>query len=123
MAVPSPPSVLADALVAHAAARADAVALSFEGAQLRYGELFLRCERLAAQLWHDWGVRPGDRVAWLGANHPGQLVLLFALARIGAILLPLNFRLSPGEWDALLADCAPHHPGHDDARAAAAQEH
>ena len=71
------------------------MALSFEGAQLRYGELFLRCERLAAQLWHDWGVRPGDRVAWLGANHPGQLVLLFALARIGAILLPLNFRLSP----------------------------
>ena len=48
MAVPSPPSVLADALAAHAAARADAVALSFEGAQLRYGELFLRCERLAA---------------------------------------------------------------------------
>ena len=71
------------------------MALSFEGAQLRYGELFLRCEHLAAQLWHDWGVRPGDRVAWLGANHPGQLVLLFALARIGAILPPLNFRLSP----------------------------
>jgi fatty-acyl-CoA synthase len=114
--------VLADALAAHAAARADAVALSYEGAQLRYGELFLRCEHLAAQLWHDWGVREGDRVAWLGANHPGQLVLLFALARIGAILLPLNFRLSPGEWDALLADCAPAHLVHDDAWAAAAQE-
>ena len=53
---------------------------------------------------------------------PGQLVLLFALARIGAILLPLNFRLSPGEWDALLADCAPAHLVHDDAWAAAAQE-
>src|SRR6478672_3504233 len=121
MAVPSPPSVLVDALAAHAAARADAVALSFEGTQLRYGELFLRCERLAAQLWHDWGVRPGDRVAWLGGNHSGQLVLLFALARIGAILLPLNFRLSPGEWDALLADCTPAHLVHDEAWAAAAQ--
>jgi fatty-acyl-CoA synthase len=39
------------------------------------------------------GVRAGDRVGLAGANHPGQLVLLFALARIGAILLPLNFRL------------------------------
>jgi len=113
--------MLVDVLAAHAASRADAVALSFEGAQLRYGELFQRCERLAAQLWHDWGVRPGDRVAWLGANHPGQLVLLFALARIGAILLPLNFRLSPGEWDALMADCEPAHLVHDDAWAAAAQ--
>ncbi|NPC58263.1 class I adenylate-forming enzyme family protein [Caenimonas soli] len=122
MAVPSPPLVLADVLAAHAAARADAVALSFEGGQLRYGELCRRCERLAAQLWHGWGVRPGDRVAWLGANHPGQLVLLFALARIGAILLPLNFRLSPGEWDALMVDCAPAHLVHDDAWAAAAQE-
>lgn len=98
------------------------MALSFEGAQLSYGELFDRCERLAAQLWHDWGVRAGDRVAWLGANHPGQLVLLFALARIGAILLPLNFRLAPGEWDALTADCKPAHLVHDDAWAAAAQE-
>src|SRR6478735_12651590 len=105
MAVPSPPLVLVDALAAHAAARADAVALSFEGTQLRYGELFLRCERLATQLWHDWGVRPGDRVAWLGANHPGQLVLLFALARIGAILLPLNFRLAPAEWESAIAGC------------------
>ena len=98
------------------------MALSFEGAQLRYGELFDRCERLAAQLWHDWGVRAGDRVAWLGANHPGQLVMLFALARIGAILLPLNFRLAPGEWDALVADCKPAHLVHDDAWATAAQQ-
>ena len=121
MAVPSPPSVLADVLAAHAASRGDVVALRFGNTQLSYGELSLRCQRLAAQLWHDWGVRAGDRVAWLGANHPGQLVLLFALARIGAILLPLNFRLSPGEWDALMADCAPAHLVHDEAWAEPAQ--
>jgi fatty-acyl-CoA synthase len=122
MAVPFPPLVLADVLAAHAAARAETVALSFDGTELRYGELFDRSGRLAAQLWHDWGVRAGDRVAWLGANHPGQLLLLFALARIGAILLPLNFRLSPGEWGALVADCEPAHLVHDEAWAAAAQE-
>jgi len=122
MAVPSTPFLLADVLAIQAATRAGAVALSFEGANLRYGELAIRCERLAAQLWHDWGVRSGDRVAWLGANHPGQLLLLFALARIGAILLPLNFRLSPAEWDALMADCQPRHLVHDDVWAGAAQE-
>jgi fatty-acyl-CoA synthase len=121
MAVPSPPSVLADVLAAHAASRGEAVALRFESARLSYGELAVRCQRLAAQLWHDWGVRAGDRVAWLGANHPGQLVLLFALARIGAILLPLNFRLSAGEWDALMVDCEPVHLVHDEAWAEAAQ--
>src|SRR5687767_10026254 len=114
MAVPSTPFLLSDILAIQAATRAGAVALSFEGANLRYGELAIRCERLAARLWHDWGVRSGDRVAWLGANHPGQLLLLFALARIGAILLPLNFRLSPAEWDALMADCEPRHLVHDD---------
>jgi fatty-acyl-CoA synthase len=122
MAVPTPPSTLADVFAHHAASRPDAVALHFEGAGLTYGAMAARCERLAAQLWHGWGVRSGDRVAWLGANHPGQLLLLFALARIGAILLPLNFRLAPAEWDALMADCAPAHLVHDAAWAQAARE-
>jgi len=118
--LPSPFSLLEDLLAAHAASRPDALALHFEGWQLRYGELAVRSERVAAHLQRGWGVAPGDRVAWLGANHPGQLVLLFALARIGAILLPLNFRLSPGEWDALFADCTPKHLVHDAAWAGAA---
>lgn len=50
-------------------------------------------------------VQPGERVAWLGHNHPHQLLLLLALAQLGAVLVPLNFRLAPAEWDAVLADC------------------
>ena len=46
-------------------------------------------------------------MAWLGANHPAQLALLFGLARIGAVLLPLNFRLAFAEWQRLVADCRP----------------
>lgn len=53
------------------------------------------------------GVRTGDRVAWLGFSHPGQLVLLWALARLGAVFAPLNHRLSPAEWQSVLDDCAP----------------
>ena len=49
----------------------------------------------------------GDRVAWLGYNHPDMLVLLFALARLGAILVPLNWRLTAAEHKAILADCTP----------------
>jgi fatty-acyl-CoA synthase len=67
-------------------------------------------------------VRPGDRVAWLGGNHPAQLALLFGLARIGALLLPLNFRLAPAEWRRLLSDCTPRHLVHDAEWAAAAAE-
>ena len=52
---------------------------------------------------HAAGVRYGDRVAWLGLNDPAMLVLLFALARIGAILVPLNYRLAAAEQRAILS--------------------
>jgi len=92
---------------------ADAPALAFGGRSWSYGELDAAAARAAAVAWHRWGVRPGDRVAWLGAGHPAQIALLFGLARIGAILLPLNFRLAFAEWQALLADCRPQHLVHD----------
>ena len=122
MAVAPTFPTLADVLAARAASRPDAPALRFGAQTWTYGELARRCARLSAQLWNGWGVRPGDRVAWLGANHPGQLLLLFALARVGAILLPLNFRLAPAEWDALMADCTPTHLVHDADWAGAARE-
>jgi fatty-acyl-CoA synthase len=76
-------------------------------APLRYADLAAQVLAAAARLWHGHGVRPGDRVAYLGFNDPDQLVLLFALAHIGAALVPLNFRLAPPEWQAVLADCTP----------------
>ncbi len=87
----------------------DATALVFEGHSHSCAALSVRADSIASTLWHAWGVRPGDRVAWLGLNHADQLALLFALARIGAMLLPLNFRLAPAEWDTLVAECAPRH--------------
>jgi fatty-acyl-CoA synthase len=121
MAVFAPFASLHAVLASHAAGRPNAVALQFEGKDVRYLDLAQRCERLASQLWQRWGLRAGDRVAWLGGNHPGQIVLLFALARLGAMLAPLNFRLAPAEWDALMADCRPAHLVHDAAWADAAR--
>jgi fatty-acyl-CoA synthase len=88
-------------------------ALSFNGRWSTYADLDSAAQRASAVAWNTWKVRPGDRVAWLGANHPAQIALLFGLARIGAMLLPLNFRLAPAEWQRLIADCTPRHLVHD----------
>ncbi|MGZ5195914.1 MAG: class I adenylate-forming enzyme family protein [Ramlibacter sp.] len=122
MAVHPPLRRLADVPAAHAAVRPHAVALHFEGRDTSYAELTAACDAVARMLWYGWGVRPGDRVAWLGANHPSLLALLFALARIGAILLPLNTRLAAAELQAQLTECTPVHLVHDDAMADVARE-
>ena len=53
------------------------------------------------------GVRHGDRVCWVGANHPAFLETLFATAKLGAILAPVNHRLEPAEIQSVVADVAP----------------
>jgi fatty-acyl-CoA synthase len=100
----------------------DAIAIAYGDRRISYGELAQLIDRASAKLWYECGVRTGDRVAWLGANDPAQIVMLFALARIGAMLLPLNIRLAPSEWDSLLAQCTPKLMVHDDAWARAASE-
>src|SRR5688572_27177151 len=79
------------------------LALHFEGADVTYAELWARIDAASKGLH----VRRGERVAWLGYNSPDMLVLLFALARRGAILVPLNWRLTAAEQRQVLADCAP----------------
>ena len=89
-----------------AAQRPAKVALRFEEEAIRYGELARRIAATEAMLRAE-GIGAGDRVAWLGLNHPLMLVLLFACARIGAIFAPLNFRLAPHEHAQQLADSTP----------------
>ena len=52
-----------------ALAEHNAVALVFEDVAFTYAQLHEAVRQTAAVAWHDWGVRPGDRVAWLGASH------------------------------------------------------
>jgi fatty-acyl-CoA synthase len=93
---------LASVIQGHAQRSPDKLALHHEGRDISYAQLWLRIEAATAVL-HAAGVRPGDRLAWLGLNHPDVLVLLFALARLGAMLLPLNYRLAAPEHLAILA--------------------
>jgi len=71
----------------------DKTALVFEGQSLSYAEFCSRAARAAGGL-EILGVETGDRVAVLAQNHPAILELLFACALLGAILVPLNWRLA-----------------------------
>ena len=82
-------------------------AIHFEGRDLSYGELALRVAATAAALEHGLGIGRGDRVAHLGYNSPDFIALLFACARLGAMLVPLNWRLAAPEHAFMLGDCRP----------------
>ncbi len=89
----------------HAEFRGRHTALHFEGEDITYAELHRRVGQAAAALHDGLKVKRGDRVAFLGVNDPELLVLLFACARLGAILVPLNFRLAPPEHRYVVNDC------------------
>ncbi|WP_222432259.1 AMP-binding protein [Leekyejoonella antrihumi] len=72
------------------------------GSWLTYLQLEARTNALADALRRH-GVRPGDRVATLTLNSPQMLEILFAVAKLGAICVPINFRLSASEVHYILA--------------------
>ncbi len=83
----------------------DKTAILYEGQAITYGELQQNILKTAALLHHGLDVTRGDRVAYLGQNHPRMLYLLFACARLGAIFVPLNWRLTPAEHRHMLQTC------------------
>ncbi|HEX9966235.1 MAG TPA: AMP-binding protein [Allosphingosinicella sp.] len=76
------------------------------GRSLTYARLDDRAGRAAALL-EARGVGSGDRVAILCRNRLAFFEALFACARLGAILVPLNWRMPPAELDPLLAHADP----------------
>ncbi|MHA1538130.1 MAG: acyl-CoA synthetase [Alphaproteobacteria bacterium] len=82
-------------------------AIVFEGEEISYAAFERRIGRLAGALARGLGIGPGDRLAHLGYNAPESLDLLFACARLGAILVPLNWRLAAPELAYIIKDCSP----------------
>jgi fatty-acyl-CoA synthase len=68
-----------------------------------YAELYSRTTRLAHAL-RALGLRRGDRIAYLGPNHPAYLETLFAAGVLGAVFVPLNPRLAGPEIAYQLGD-------------------
>ncbi|HEU0102816.1 MAG TPA: long-chain-fatty-acid--CoA ligase [Mycobacteriales bacterium] len=84
----------------------DRVAYRCGAEQRTYAELDARVDRLAAAL-RSRGVGPGDRVAVLMKNRLEVVETYWAGCRLGAIVVPLNFRLVPEEVAYVLTDCGP----------------
>lgn len=76
------------------------------GGVLRYREAREIVYRLARALVAS-GIRVGDRVAILSPNSPEYLLLYFAASLAGAVVVPLNVRLAPGELEYVLQDAEP----------------
>ena len=94
---------VADVIRRHAGQRTDAVALRHGEREVRYGELDERSNRLAQALLAR-GVGSGTRVAYLDRSSVEVVELLFAASKIGAVLVPLDWRLAPPELATVLAD-------------------
>ncbi len=97
---------LSDLIDRNASFTPDKPAICFAGAALNYAGLAGRIANAARALKSGLGVGHGDRVAILAANHPDYLVLLYACARLGAMLVPLNWRLAVPEQIYILCDAS-----------------
>jgi long-chain acyl-CoA synthetase len=94
---------VADVVREHASSRPDVVAIRCGTRALTYADLHERSSRLAQALLAS-GVGAGDRVAHLDRTAPEIVELLFATSKIGAVTVPLNWRLAPAELETIVAD-------------------
>jgi fatty-acyl-CoA synthase len=69
--------------------------------RLRYAQFFERCDRWSAALQR-LGVAPGDRVAYIAPNTHSQLESFYAVPQIGAVLVPINYRLTADDFSYII---------------------
>jgi fatty-acyl-CoA synthase len=69
--------------------------------RLTYEQFFARCDRWSSVLQR-LGIRKGDRVAYIAPNTHAQLESFYAVPQIGAVLVPINYRLSPDDFGYLI---------------------
>src|SRR5437660_9246494 len=65
--------------------------------RLNYKEFFGRCDGWSSAL-QALGVREGDRVAYIAPNTHAQLESFYAVPQIGAVLVPINYRLTADDF-------------------------
>src|SRR5262245_54436127 len=69
--------------------------------RVNYAQFFARCDRWSAALQR-LGVKQGDRVAYISPNTHAQLESFYAVPQIGAVLVPINYRLSVEEFEYII---------------------
>lgn len=65
--------------------------------RLTYAQFFERCDRWSATL-QAFGIEQGDRVAYIAPNTHGHLEGYYAVPQIGAVIVPINYRLTPADF-------------------------
>src|SRR5262245_9150473 len=83
---------------------ADREAMVDGSIRLTYAQFFERADKWSAAL-QQLGVRPGDRVAYIAPNTHAHFTSFYAVPQLGAVLVPINYRLSPDEFAYIIAHC------------------
>lgn len=100
-------ATIAECVDEHASHQPDRIALvAPDGCIRTYAELSHTVRALARSLSH-LGAGPGDRIAAIADDGIEYVELYLAAARVGAIMVPINTRLTPTEAAVLVADCTP----------------
>jgi fatty-acyl-CoA synthase len=71
--------------------------------RLTYEQFFARCDRWSAVLQRELGVKRGDRVAYIAPNTHAQLASFYAVPQLGAVLVPINYRLTADDFAYIIA--------------------
>ncbi|AZO46250.1 acyl-CoA synthetase [Mesorhizobium sp. M7D.F.Ca.US.005.01.1.1] len=98
-----------DPVALHARTQPDRIACVdlASGQRWTYAALDEAIQRAVGVLQAGYGIEPGQRIATLARNSADLVVLQQAAMRLGAIFVPLNWRLANAEQQAILADCDP----------------
>jgi len=72
--------------------------------RLTYEQFFDRCDRWSAVL-QQAGIQPGDRVAYIAPNTHAQLESFYAVPQIGAVIVPINYRLTADDFAYIINHC------------------
>ena len=77
------------------------------GRSYTYADFHLRASRFAEFLRDEWRVQPGERIALLAPNSSDYFEILWGCAKMGAILVCLNWRLAVPELEEMMRDSTP----------------
>jgi acyl-CoA synthetase (AMP-forming)/AMP-acid ligase II len=97
-------SNLADVIRAQGNARGDTMAFDFEGRRTSFAELDAHTNQVAHGL-EALGVRPGERIAYLGKNSDVYFELLLGAMKTKVVMAPVNWRLAGPEIAFIIGDC------------------
>src|SRR3974390_3375043 len=98
------PANLADMVRARAKSRGNAIAYEFEGRQTSFAEFDILTNRVANALKAQ-GVKPRERIAYLGKNSDVYFELLMGAMKANVVMAPVNWRLAGPEIAFIVEDC------------------